>query len=296
MRFTILIVSLLYGLAALLLVLAAGSTPKRSRLDKERPADKSEWLYSDFLNKLYDAVLGGRDPVRVIQALGLAYDRYMVDCAVINRTPNLKREAMLRILGVFFFCLGLILSVPLLSPFPLLAGAMTYLLCASYIPRKTHNAAAMKKVTLQAEMSRFVDLLLSALEINLPVEIAIAQTAESVPCILSDELRRSLAETRMGAKSWQRALEEIAAKYEVDQLSDFVLDVITAYNKGVSVTEAVARKSYEIKQSALLLAKEKTAKTSNIILVPVTIFKIIPLMAVMMIPIVSQILTMFLYQ
>ena len=294
MQFTLFIASLLYGIGAMLFILAAFSSPRKSRLDKETPDDK-EWLYSNFLDKLYDAVLEGKDPVRILTSLGLEYDHYMMDCAVINRTPDLKREAMLRILGIFFLVLGVLLSIPLLSPFPMLIGALVYLMCASYITRSTKSMAQMKKLTLVSEMPRFVDLLLSALEINLPVETAIQLTAENVPCILSDELKRSFAEMRVGAKNWQQSLEEIARKYEVDQLSDFVLDVITSYNKGVSVTDAVARKAYEIKQSALLIAKEKTAKMSSIILVPVTVFKIIPLMVIMMIPVVYEIMTSFIY-
>jgi len=295
MQTTIFLISLLYGIASLLLILAVFSSPKQSRLDKSDTVDKSEWLYSHLLSKLYIALLGDRPPERMLKTLGLKYDSYMLDCEILGRTPDLMREAMLRILGIFALVFGVILSVPFSSPIPMLLSAAVYLLCASYIPRKTHSDAAAKKAAVAAELSRFVDLLLSALEINLPVEIAIAETADSVPGILSDELKRSFAEAHMGAMNWQQALEKIAHKYEIDQLSDFVSDIITAYNKGISVTEAVARKSYEIKQSVLLQAKERTAKMSNSILVPVTIFKIVPLMAVMMIPIVSQIFNMFLF-
>ena len=295
MQTTIFIIALLYGVAALLLILAIFSSPKHSRLEKDNTPDASEWLYSNLLSKLYDALMGSRPPERILKSLGLRFDSYMVDCEILGRTPDLKREAMLRILGIFALVFGIILSVPVGSPVPMLLSAVVYLLCASYIPRKVHSDAQTKKAAVSSELSRFVDLLLSALEINLPVEIAIAQTADSVPGILSSELRKTFAEAHVGAMNWQQALEKIAHKYEIDQLSDFVSDIITAYNKGISVTEAVARKSYEIKQSVLLQAKERTAKMSNSILVPVTIFKIIPLMAVMMIPIISQILNMFLF-
>lgn len=295
MQTTIFLISALYGFTAMLLILLLFSFPKQSRLEKDSTPDKADWLYSNFLSKLYDALLGTRPPESILKALGLKYDSYMVDCEILGRTPNLKREAMLRILGIFALVFGVILSVPFSSPIPMLLSAVVYLLCASYIPRKVHSDALAKKAAVSAELSRFVDLLLSALEINLPVEIAIAETADSVPGILSAELRRTFAEAHVGAMNWQQALEKIAHKYEIDQLSDFVSDIITAYNKGISVTEAVARKSYEIKQSVLLQAKERTAKMSNSILVPVTIFKIIPLMAVMMIPIISQIFNMFLF-
>lgn len=291
--FSILTVSVLFGLSAMALTLAACSIPKQSLLSKENRDIDGDWLYSNLLAKLYTAVFGNRDPVPICKSLGLKYDTFMVNCAVIRYTPDLRREAMLRILGVFMFVLGIMVSVVLISLFPMLIGIAAYLVCASYLSGKVKREADLRKATLVIEMSRFADLLLSALEVGMPVEIAIQQTADNVPCILSNELKESFIEVNMGARNWQHALEHIAQVYEVDLLSDFVLDITTAYNKGVSITDAVARKAYEIKQSALLLAKERTAKMSNIILVPVTVFKILPLMVIMMIPIIAQILTMF---
>lgn len=289
---SLLFISILFGITAMLLVLAACSSVELSLLDKDRSTEDNEWLYSHFLTKMYTAIFGNSNPVPICKSLGLKYDTFMMNCAVIRYEPDFQREAMLRIMGVFVFVCGILLSVVLVSIFPLLIGIIAYFICASYLTTKIKKESEFKRATMVIEMSRFVDLLLSALEVGMPIEIAIQQTSENVPCMLSEELRASFVTVNMGAKNWQKALEDIARLYEVDQLSDFVLDITTAYNKGVSVTDAVARKAYEIKQSALLLAKERTAKMSNVILVPVTIFKILPLMAIMMIPIIAQIFNM----
>jgi len=289
---SMLLISILYGITAMLLVLAAGSSVNVSLLEKGQVAEGDDWLYSNFLSKMYVALFGDRDPVPICKALGLKLDTFMMNCAVVRYTPDFQREAMLRILGVFTFICGILLSVVLVSIFPMIIGIVTYIVCASYLPEKIKRQAELKKSTMVIELSRFVDLLLSALESGMPIEIAIQETAENVPCILSDELKASFVKVNMGAKNWQKALEDIARLYEVDQLSDFVLDITTAYNKGVSITESVARKAYEIKQSALLLAKERTAKMTNIILLPITIFKILPLIGIMMVPIVYQIFNM----
>lgn len=283
-------VCLLYGVAIAIIVFMAASVPKRSRLS----ADGNEWLFEHFFSKLYNALFGpSTDPVKISKALGLEYDKYMLDCVIIGHKPDFQIETMKRIVGTFVFFFSLPVTIIFYNPVPLVVGILAYLLLCSYTVRSVHSAAERKKQRMVNEMPRFVDLLLSALEINLPIETAIIQTAENVPCLLSDELKATFAETKLGAKNWQQALEAIAEKYEIDQLSDFVLNIITAYNKGVSVTEAVSREAYAVRQNALLAAKEKTAKMTSGILFPLLIFKILPLLILLMVPIMIQALSFY---
>lgn len=280
----------LYGIGIGIMVFIVGCVPKKSRLT----AEGNEWLFEHFFMKLYVAFFGPDvDPVKVSKSLGLKYDEYMLDNAVIGRTPDFEVETMKRIVGTFAFFFSLPVSIILFSPIPMVFGIILYLLLVSYPVRSVHAAAEHKKQRMAAEMSRFVDLFLAALEINLPIETAIIQTAESVPCLLSDELKETFAETKIGAKNWQQALEAIAQKYEVDQLSDFVLNVITAFNKGVSVTDAVSRESYAVRQNALLAAKERTAKMTSGILFPLLVFKILPLLVILMVPIMMQAMSFY---
>lgn len=65
------------------------------------------------------------------------------------------------------------------------------------------------------ELPRFIDLFATAAQIGIPVESAIKTTAKEIPCIVSEELLMVMAETEIGAKSWQRALEEVALRYDV---------------------------------------------------------------------------------
>lgn len=279
----------LYGFFIALVVLIFLTKPQNSRLNQKR----NEWLFENFFEKLYDAIFGDADPLHICKQCGLKYDEYMFDCNIVGKIPNLKKEAMMRVVGLFSFVLSLPISVVLYSPAPLLVGCAIYFLLCSYPVRSTHSAAERKKTRLISEMPRFVDLLLSALEINLPIEIAITQTADSVPCVLSEELKTTFAETKIGAKNWQQALESIAQKYEIDQLSDFVLNIITAFNKGVSVTDAVSRELYSMRQTALLTAKERTAKMTSSILFPLLVFKIIPLIILLMTPIMIEAMSFY---
>jgi len=285
-------VSSFVGFVVLLVFLAAFSRQKTSKLTKGA-SGKDEWLYSNLLEKLYTAIFNNTDPIKTSKALGLEYDKYMINCNIIGKEPNFKKECMMRLIGVFTFFFGLLMAIILFNALPMIIGIAVFVLMVTRVTKSVEGAAKNKKSRLKQDLPRFVDLFLSALEVGLPVETAIIETAESIPCVISDELKNSIAEMKMGGKSWNQALEDIAHKYEIDIFSDFVLDIITAYKKGVSVTESVARKSYEIKQSALLAAKERTAKMSTEILVPVVVFKILPLLVLMMIPILMQITSTF---
>lgn len=249
------------------------------------------WLFDHFFTKLYDALFENKDPVQISKKLGLEYDKYMISCNIIDKTPDFKKETMMRIIALVLFFISIVLSAILFSFVPFLFGACAYLLLVSNVTRSAQRAAEAKKSALLLEFPRFIDMLLSALEVGFPIDVAIIQVSNNVPGIISNELKKSVAEMQIGAKSWKDALESIARKYEIDLFSDFVLDVTTAYDKGVSVTESVARKAYVIKQSALLRAKERVAKMSTSVLVPIVIFKIIPLLAIMMVPIVIQIVS-----
>ena len=282
--------SALAGLSLLLVVIAMGSNTK------ENPADNrggTTWLWDNGLEKLYDAMFRGRDPVSIGKKFGLEYDKYMVSCAVIGRKPNMKKEAMLRVLAIVIVVSTMPFSLLLVNPLPLMIGVGAYYFMVMSAVHGTHNKAKQKRKVILSDLPRFTDILHSALVIGTPIEIALEITANNLPGQLSTEMREAIAVMKMGANSWQGALEEVAHKYEVDALSDFVLDLITSAKKGVSITDAVARKSAEIKQDGLLRAKDKAAKMSNSILLPVAIFKMLPLILLLIIPVAIQILKNF---
>lgn len=137
-------------------------------------------------------------------------------------------------------------------------------------------------------MPRFLDLLETALYIKMPIETAISMTAQSIPGILSEELLKSYEDTRSSEISWMRILEKIAKKYNVDCLNSFVQDVTTSSSKGVSVYDSIVRQNEHAKQSRMLAIEEKADKTKTTILFPVFIFKLIPIMATFLFPVMGM--------
>ena len=286
------IIPLFAGLAAFLLVIGLGGTDKKN-LAAGREKSSGTWLWTNGVEKLYDAIFQNRDPIAVGKKLGLEYDKYMLACAVTGRKPNMKKETMNRVISFTLLFAGGIATFLTLSPFPVIIGFIAYYMLVAAVVNSAQTQAKVRRREILNDLPRFADLLHSALIIGIPIELALEMTADNLDSRLSLEVRQAIAVMKMGAKDWQGALEDLARKYEVDTFSDFVLDLITAAKKGVPIVEAVARKSVEIKQDGLFAAKERVSKMTNQILLPVAVFKIIPLIMLLMIPVIMQIYEQF---
>lgn len=276
-----------FGAAIFLAVIAIGAKGSRN-MGRSTP---EEWLFTGGFTKIYTAVFGNTEPMLVAEKIGFPCDKYLQACRLLRQDTDLKKET-----AIWFCCLaGLVLSLLV----ALFAGTFWFAIVGiliigfgAYRIQQIQKQAEARKQGMREELPRFIDLFLTALYVGMPVESAIEKTARCLPGTISEELRQAAAETQIGAKSWQQAIEQVALRYQVDTFSDFVLCLTTAYEKGVSITEAVSRKADEIRQINLLNAKERAAKLSNIILVPVLIFKILPLLAIMLIPIMIQVMNM----
>ena len=287
------IIPILTGVGVLLLVIGLGSSDNKSSLTLGQEKDKSTWLWTNGAEKLYDAIFQNKDPATIAKKLGLEYDKYMLACAVSDRVPNIKKETMNRVIAFALFFAGIVVTMLTMNPFPIIIGITAYYMLIMMVVNGAQTQAKLRRKEITHDLPRFADLLHSALIIGIPIELALEMTAKNLECLLSSEIKQAIAVMKMGANDWQGALEELARKYEVDTFSDFVLDLITATKKGVPIVEAVARKSVEIKQDGLYTAKEKVSKMTNQILLPVAIFKILPLVALLMIPVVMQIFQNF---
>ena len=234
------------------------------------------------------------DPEILAERLGIQTDKYMFNCNLIGKKPDLEKLIITRVLAVIIAILGvlvaLLLNSLLVSAFIGVATAAITVLVFVSSTQTVNDRAKKKKVQFESELPRFLDLFQTALKIDLPVATAIKITAESIDGLLSEELLKALVETELGTSNWQDSLYAIAQKYEVDSFSDFVLDIVTAFQKGSDIIESVERQSRSIKQSMLLNAKEQAARVTSLILLPVVIFKMIPLMVILFLPVVLQIL------
>lgn len=276
---------------AMISLIAIGKNYAKQEADKKLKKEtgyKEEPLYKDLDVKIYDAFIH-KKPEIVARKIGINAEEYYKNCELIRKPANLKgliaKIGLSAMTVLWFTVVGLITKNWYVS----IAGILIGLFLIVYLVKRPEEQAADVRAQIVAEMPRFLDMLQTALYINMPVEEAISITAKHLKgTLLADEFAKTVAEIQLGAFGWQTALENMSHKYEVDIFSDFVLDIVTAYDKGIPIYDVVARKNKEIKQTNLLTLKENASKLNSTIVIPIAIFKLLPLIVILCIPIIYQ--------
>lgn len=259
------------------------------RFEKEKkanPATRSDaWLFSNFNEKLYHTFTE-KKPEEIAPLLKINVAQYYSDCSICGKIPDLLNVVVFRVMGLLLFLISL--CAGFLDAFFCVCGCAYGGILMFYPVYKMHSEAEQKKDEFEACIPRYLDLLQACLEIHMPIEQAIRECAESLHGLLSEELLEGFGDVALGASNWREALEDIAYRYQVPVFSDLVLDIVTAYEKGVDILEPVSRKRKDYSETFLLAKKERMAKVKIRILLPTVLFKILPLLGFLLIPVIMQ--------
>ena len=247
---------------------------------------------SVFLNwqrNLFSAIFRNKTGEEVAKKIGVDTRKRNLDYKILRKTPDYEKTVVYILIGIFltviFLFLGIITNHPALIIFGVCAATPFV-----FLPLSSLKSNAKKKRTKMAdELPRFLDMLYTALVLDLPIDRAIQLTADHLQNTeIGKEFQYSLAEARLKNENWTEALYNLQRSAGINELSDFILDVSTAYKNGTSIKDAVARKSADIKETNILSMKERASRLTNTILFPILIFKILPLLAILGIPIVEE--------
>lgn len=289
-----LFISLCMGAAILIFIIFLtamqySKSNKHSVYGKNNPDD---WLFHNFYLKVYSAFFGIKEPEDVAIKLGINIEKYYKNCQLTRTRPNAKRLIVNTIYGFAAFLVSILLSL-LVSPVFAALGVFLFFYLVFFEQQRLNSKAEEMKEQVEAELPRFLDILQTELIVGLPIETSIYIICEKFDSLISREFLEALNEMELGISGWQQALEKVAAKYDIETLSDFVLDVSTSYMKGVSITDSVVRKTKEVKETHLLNIEERAGKATNTMLIPMAIFQFIPLIVLIMFPTMIQIFNAF---
>ena len=280
-----------FMMVVLIAVLKDEQENKNARI--KRP--ENEWLFTRWDEKLYDCFLSKRKPEEVLSKLGVDIELYNKNCEVIKKEEtNFKKLAADKVIGAVLMFIGLLMII--IADVSGIIFSLVFLFYGFILYQgdvnKIAKQAKEKKIQLTSELPRFLDLLQTALYIEIPVSDAISITAQHLRgTLVAEELMASMAETQMGSVSWQRSLQNIATRYDVDVFSDFVQYLINGYEKGLSIYDVVSRQAEETRQYSLVTAEENANKMSSSILIPIAIFKLFPLIGIVAYPLLKQLLS-----
>lgn len=248
-------------------------------------------LFDDFYLKIYSAFFDEQDPDDVAMKLGIKIENYYKTCKTTKINPNAKKLIVHKLEAVILLLVGAGLGIFIHMIFAVICITIALYLSKVETSIITNKAKALR-TEIAEDVPRFMDLLKTEVE-ALPIETAIYALCEKMDCLLTRELNVALNEMEFGANNWIGALEKIAEKYDVDTLNSLVLDISTAYNKGVSVAGAIKRKAEEIRESSLLKYEEQASSMTSKILVPIMAFQLLPLLMFLVIPVFSTLGSIF---
>ena len=280
-----LFISILVGVFLLLFIIGIAALIyqnkwKNTRFKRENPDD---WLLYRFGDKVYGAIYGNKYPEDVATRMGIDIDEYVRNCKILDIEPNIKGLIIDYLYGFIFLGFNIIFGI-LFHPLFYVSGISILYMFMMKKRSAVKGKATEKRNMVARDFPRFLSLLSAELDVGLPIDTAIAIISRKFDSVISEEFLMSLNDVNLGVAAWHETLYKIAEKYELDMLSDFVMDVTAAFNKGVSIVEIVKMRVKDTKDKRLYQVKERAAKAENEILIPIALFQFIPMLVFILVP------------
>ena len=262
-------------------------TSKKKKLEKIK---EGEWLFSNFHDVVFDAIYKNSKAEKLCGIDRLEYERM---CKIVHKTPEFKKVVAYRIEGAvicfLFLLMAYVMSYSVTAMIICLIAGIGSLYLLWMMPYSRLKSQVENKLFyVSDDLPRFLSLLEKAMD--LPIDQAMLVTASKFDSPLSEDLIDSINKVALGANGWQETLLDLARTYEIENFSDLVLEIINSYEQGVNIRPLVTRKAYEVEQSRMYAVESHDARIKTMIYLPIIGLKVLPLMALICLPMLGDIL------
>lgn len=190
----------------------------------------------------------------------------------------------MKLIGLVFAAILVILGLPSFDLYLFVGGLSAYLI-GSYMPSKRiATAIHNRRESIRSDLPDFLRLLKAVTESGNTIQEAINKVAVRLSGPLAEQFQQVMIETKANGGNWRVAMENMALRNDIDELSDVVSNILISVERGtsiVSVLEKDADIMLELRNSKVM---EQARKLSVRMMIPMAVFDFLPLMVLMIAP------------
>lgn len=241
--------------------------------------------YGTFYKNVFEKYLGDSGIHRLASMLGmdLAGLQEQIDLAGLGEKFSAQELLSMKFLGLCGVALFGGIGALRQDIFFIGLGGILFLLGYLIPQNKIKEALKKRNNKIINELPGFIERTYMCMESGANLKQALEMIADSSDGVLGQEFKTALTMANYGT-GWERELENMASKIQVEALQDFVVDVIMANSKGISVTETLREEAEHINIIRRANAMETIGHLETKVTMLSMAFSLIPAMGVLMFP------------
>lgn len=207
-----------------------------------------------------------------------------IELAGLKEKTSAEELASMKFLGIsgaFLFGSFGIITQDLLY----MAAAVTIFVAGFILPLDRIKGAIKKRNNdVMDELPGFVERTYMCMESGANLRQALEIVAQKSGGVLGQEFMQAFVLAGYGT-GWEKELELMASRIQVEPLQDFIVDIITANAKGVSVTDTLKEEAEHInniRRSNTLMA---IGPLETQVMLLVMVFSLLPTMGILLLPV-----------
>lgn len=150
-----------------------------------------------------------------------------------------------------------------------------------------------RNIEMERGLPNFLDLLYSACKSGHTVTEGIIKVSSKYNGVVADEFNKAMVEFKGNGGNFKAAMEHLMDRNDIDALSNVVSDILIAYEKGdAQIVNTIKQEAVSMREIVNAQIEEQANKKATGLLIPMMIFFFMPLLAFILIPMLSQFVTM----
>lgn len=166
----------------------------------------------------------------------------------------------------------------------ILAGGIVFF-AGFFLPQdKIKGKLKQRNISILDELPGFIERTYMCMESGANLRQALEMIADSSGGELGREFKAAFALSDYGT-GWERELELMGDRIQVEALQDFVVDIIMANSKGISVTDTLKEEAEHINTIRRSNAMMAIGALETRVMLLVMVFSLVPTMGILMLPV-----------